>query len=125
MASYRLVFKRSVARDLRAIPNAEVTRILKRIESLAGDPRPLGCEKLSARECYRIRQGAYRIVYEIADQQGARGHVLICHMRVQGALVLWPGQSRPGVPATVPCAMCSMRTALHSTAADPRTAASS
>lgn len=69
MASYKLLFKRSVAKDLRAIPKPDVIRILKRIESLATDPRPAGCEKLSARECYRIRQGAYRIVYEIVDQE--------------------------------------------------------
>jgi mRNA interferase RelE/StbE len=71
MASYELVFKRSVAKDLRELPKADVKRILQRIRSLADDPRPPGCEKLSGQERYRIRQGAYRIVYEIDD------HVLI------------------------------------------------
>ena len=65
MASYRLVFKRSVAKDLRAIPKADVTRILQRIEALADDPTPPGSEKLSGQDRYRIRQGLYRIVYEI------------------------------------------------------------
>ena len=69
MASYRLVFRRSVAKDLRRLPKEDVARILKRIEALAEDPRPPGCEKLSAQERYRIRQGVYRIVYEIRDRE--------------------------------------------------------
>jgi len=69
MASYELVFKKSVAKDLRAFPRRDVKRIMQRIRSLATDPRPTGCEKLSGQERYRVRQGLYRIVYEIADRQ--------------------------------------------------------
>jgi mRNA interferase RelE/StbE len=65
MASYRLVVKRSVAKDLRALPNADDARILKRIEALADDPTPPGSEKLSGQERYRVRQGLYRIIYEV------------------------------------------------------------
>ena len=68
MASYRIVFKRSVAIDLRLIPKKDVQRILKRIDSLSEDPRPPGVEKLSADEKYRIRQGNYRISYRIEDE---------------------------------------------------------
>lgn len=67
MANYELVFKKSVAKDLRAFPKQEVKRIMQRIRSLADDPRPAGCEKLSGQERYRVRQGAYRIIYEIED----------------------------------------------------------
>ncbi len=67
MASYELVFRRSVAKDLRAFPKQEVKRIMQRFRSLADDPRPAGCEKLSGQERYRIRQGVYRIIYEIED----------------------------------------------------------
>ncbi|MET0984860.1 MAG: type II toxin-antitoxin system RelE/ParE family toxin [Steroidobacteraceae bacterium] len=67
MASYELVFKKSVAKDLRAIPQQDVRRILQKVRALAGDPRPPGSEKLSGLERYRIRQGIYRIVYEIED----------------------------------------------------------
>lgn len=69
MASYEIVFKKSVAKDLRAFPKADVRRIMHRIRLLAGDPRPSGCEKLSGQEKYRVRQGVYRIVYEIEDQR--------------------------------------------------------
>jgi mRNA interferase RelE/StbE len=69
MASYRLAFSSSVAKDLRAIPNADVARLLAHIQALAENPRPPGCEKLSGLPRYRIRQGVYRIVYEIQDEQ--------------------------------------------------------
>ena len=67
MASYELRFRASVARDLRRIPTRDVRRILTRIEALKDDPRPPGSEKLSAQERYRVRQGNYRIIYEIRD----------------------------------------------------------
>ena len=47
MASYELVFKKSVAKDLRRLPQQDIRRVLERIRSLADDPRPFGCEKLS------------------------------------------------------------------------------
>jgi mRNA interferase RelE/StbE len=67
MASYELIFKKSVAKDLRAFPKQDVKRILQRIRTLAQNPRPPGSEKLSGAERYRVRQGSYRIVYEIED----------------------------------------------------------
>ena len=67
MARYRLLFKRSVAKDLRAIPKKDVQPILKRIKALADAPRPDGCEKLTDQERYRIRQGLYRVIYEVKD----------------------------------------------------------
>lgn len=68
MAKYKLAFKKSVTKDLRPIPNDDVARIVQRIEALQEDPRPVGSEKLSGQERYRIRQGVYRIIYEIADE---------------------------------------------------------
>jgi len=69
MANYSLAFKKSVAKDLRNIPNKDIERILKCIESLCENPRADGCIKLSAQERYRVRQGVYRIVYEIKDTE--------------------------------------------------------
>ena len=82
MASYELAFKRSVAKDLRSIPNKDVGRILKRIEGLCEDPRGEGCAKLSAQERYRVRQGIYRIVYEIRDQELIVTVVKVAHRSV-------------------------------------------
>ncbi|HPA47741.1 MAG TPA: type II toxin-antitoxin system RelE/ParE family toxin [bacterium] len=67
MGSYKLAFKESVAKDLRAIPNKDIQRILERLTQLTENPRGPGSEKISDRERYRIRQGDYRILYEIAD----------------------------------------------------------
>ena len=67
MGSYELVFRNSVAKELRAFPKQDVKRIMQRIQSLTNDPRPPGCEKLSSLERYRVRQGVYRILYEIKD----------------------------------------------------------
>lgn len=69
MGSYELRFKASVAKELRRLPRRDVQRIWQRIEQLGEDPRPPGAVKLSTSELYRIRQGRYRIVYEIIDQQ--------------------------------------------------------
>lgn len=69
MAKYDLIFKKSVAKDLRSIPNLDVERILNKVEQLREDPRPKGCTKLSGQEKYRIRQGIYRIIYEIYDEK--------------------------------------------------------
>lgn len=68
MANYKLVFKKSVSRDLRPIPNNDVVRILQCMEELQENPRPAGSEKLSGQERYRVRQGVYRIIYEVADE---------------------------------------------------------
>ena len=69
MGKFEVIFKRSVARDLRQIPKKDVARILKRTEALKMDPRPPGVEKLSGQEKYRIRQGVYRILYEIENNK--------------------------------------------------------
>ncbi len=69
MANYSLAFKKSVAKDLRNIRNKDVKRLLKCIELLCEDPRADGCIKLSGLERYRVRQGVYRIVYEIQDSE--------------------------------------------------------
>lgn len=68
MAKFKISFKKSVAKDLRSIPTADVKRILQRIDMLAENPRGEGCVKLSAQERYRVRQGVYRVVYEIRDE---------------------------------------------------------
>ena len=68
MANYKLVFKKSVTKDLRPIPNQDVVLILQRMERLQENPRPVDSEKLSGQERYRVRQGLYRIIYEVEDE---------------------------------------------------------
>jgi len=67
MAKYKITIRKSAAKELEGISGKDLRRIVKRIQNLADNPRPPGCEKLSARRCYRIRQGDYRIIYSIDD----------------------------------------------------------
>ncbi len=67
MAGYRLFIKPSAAKEIETLPKQDRRRIVAKITALARDPRPPGCEKLSAHDQYRLRQGNYRILYEIQD----------------------------------------------------------
>ncbi len=69
MGKYKVIFRQSVALDMRRIPNRDLRKILATIESLSEKPRPSGIEKLSEQEKYRVRQGNYRIIYEINDDE--------------------------------------------------------
>ncbi|MDX2411498.1 MAG: type II toxin-antitoxin system RelE/ParE family toxin [Woeseiaceae bacterium] len=68
MARYSLRIKRSARKELESIATKpDRQRVIKRIESLADNPRPPGALKLSGLERYRILQGRYRILYTIED----------------------------------------------------------
>ena len=81
MAGYKIYFRKSVEKDFRVIPKKDVKKILQRIELLAAEPRPLGCEKLTDQERYRIRQGRYRIVYSIQDDELTVWIVKVAHRK--------------------------------------------
>lgn len=81
MASYSVSLKRSVLKDLEPLPDRDRVRIMERIGALSDDPRPPGCEKLSALERYRIRVGDYRIVYAIEDAELVVWVVRVGHRR--------------------------------------------
>ena len=81
MASYRLLIKSSTGKDFEALPKHDRRRIVATITSLSSDPRPPGCEKLSGHDQYRIRQGNYRILYEIQDMDRVVVVVKVGHRR--------------------------------------------
>lgn len=81
MANYSVRLKRSAAKELEAVPLKDRRRIVARIEQLRLDPRPTGSEKLSGEEKYRVRQGNYRILYEIVDRELIITVVRISHRR--------------------------------------------
>jgi mRNA interferase RelE/StbE len=65
---YRIEFVSSAQRDLLRLPKADRQRIAPRIDVLADDPRPTGCAKLSGlANLWRLRVGAYRVIYSIED----------------------------------------------------------
>ena len=69
MASYSVRIKASAAKEIEVIEPLKARRqVVQRIRRLSEDPRPPGCEKLGGqRNRHRVRQGAYRIVYTVAD----------------------------------------------------------
>ncbi len=64
---YRVEFTRSAERDLDRIPRHLLGQVMNRIEKLASQPRPRGCKKISDPAIYRVRQGDYRVVYQVED----------------------------------------------------------
>ena len=67
--AWRIIVKSSAARELAALDSKlDRQRIVDAIASLAHNPRPRGCEKLSGQlDLYRVRSGNFRVVYEIMD----------------------------------------------------------
>jgi mRNA interferase RelE/StbE len=81
VASYSVFIKRTAAKELEAVPLRDRRRLVVRIEALATDPRPMGVQKLSGEEKYRLRQGNYRVLYEIVDEDLVVTVVRIGHRR--------------------------------------------
>ena len=70
MAKYRVSIKPSAKKELLGLPaKKDRQRIVRLIQSLADDPRPPGCQKLSGYDRYRVRQGRYRVLYQIQDDE--------------------------------------------------------
>ena len=78
MAPYKIIIRKSVSRDIKRIPKKDVQRILKAVKTLSQNPRPPQSKKLSREEKYRLRCGAYRVLYEIQDEQ-----LVVCVVRVR------------------------------------------
>ncbi len=66
---WRIVVKSSAAKELASLGSKQDRqRIVQAIASLAQNPKPPGCEKLSGQtDLYRVRSGNFRVVYEIVD----------------------------------------------------------
>ena len=68
MASYKILFKRSAEKELRKISSVDLRKILNKIRSLPKTPRPVAAQMLRGdHRYYRIRQGDYRVIYEVDD----------------------------------------------------------
>jgi len=83
VGDYRLRIKPSAAREIDAIGRkVDRQRVVKRIQALAREPRPSGCEKLAGgRDRYRVRQGPYRVVYAVDDGSRVVEVVKVGHRR--------------------------------------------
>ena len=81
MAVYKIFFKKSVWKDFESILKKELKRIVEKIGSLSDDPRPLGSKKLTGQDRYRLRQGNYRILYSIQDDELTVWIVKVAHRK--------------------------------------------
>jgi mRNA interferase RelE/StbE len=80
VASYNVVLRKSVTRDLQVIAKDDLVRVMQRIGELASNPFPDDAEKLSTDERYRVRVNDVRIVYEVA-----RGSAVVIIVAIHGA----------------------------------------
>jgi mRNA interferase RelE/StbE len=70
LARYRITVKSSVVKALQELPADIRSRVSRRIDSLAEDPRPRGTEKLAgAEDLYRVCVGVYRLIYQVRDKE--------------------------------------------------------
>lgn len=68
MEKYKIEFKKSASKEIRALPLKEIKKILAKINALAENPRPSDSIKLSGGDKYRVRCGDYRILYAVEDK---------------------------------------------------------
>lgn len=79
---YKLAIEKRVYKDLDTLPWPDVTRIQKAIFDLKNNPRPMGSQKLQGYlDRYRIRQGNYRIIYGISDQDKIISIFMVSHRK--------------------------------------------
>lgn len=70
MASFRLEWRASVHKDLRKLSPDINARPVAVVTSLICNPFPSGIKKIAGCEhTYRIRNGDYRIIYEVITSQ--------------------------------------------------------
>jgi mRNA interferase RelE/StbE len=66
---YKVIISKRILKSLDTIPVVYLSGIKEAVNDLANNPRPSGCIKLTgSQNSYRIRSGAYRIIYTITDE---------------------------------------------------------
>jgi mRNA interferase RelE/StbE len=81
VANYDLRIKPSAAKELESLQTKDRRRIVSKIQNLADEPRPQGCEKLTGQDRLRLRQGNLRNLFEVDDGKQIVTVVKIAHRR--------------------------------------------
>jgi mRNA interferase RelE/StbE len=69
VGDYRVEIKASARRELEALPDSVLGRVLTKVEALSHAPRPIGCKKLNGyTDLWRVRIGDWRVVYLVDDK---------------------------------------------------------
>ena len=67
---YSILLAPPAERQFKALAEPTQKRIVKRLRTLAANPRPQGVKKLVGEDdLYRIREGDYRIIYTIREKE--------------------------------------------------------
>jgi mRNA interferase RelE/StbE len=67
---YTIEYKRSVEKELRKLPPAQLKSIVAKIRALATNPHPEGSVKLrGSSDLFRIRHADYRVIYQVQDKK--------------------------------------------------------
>ena len=67
--TYKIFIRRKAQKQLAKLPANDYKKVKQTILNLAYEPRPAGSLKLKGRDGWRVRQGNYRIIYEIKDNE--------------------------------------------------------
>ena len=78
---YKIRLLSSAEKELNKLSTVTCIRISKNILSLEDNPRPRGVKKLSNRDEYRLRVGAYRILYTVSDHDSTVIIIAVGHRR--------------------------------------------
>ena len=78
---YRIDVRRRAQRALDKLPKSDFQAVIEAISGLAQTPRPRGIEKVKSTGLWRIRQGDYRIIYAIDDNERLITVVRVGHRR--------------------------------------------
>ena len=78
---YSVRIKRSAEKEMDGLPNSVFDRIAESIRALKIDPRPHGSRKLRGLEQYRLRVGAYRILYTVDDSNHVVEIIAVGHRK--------------------------------------------
>lgn len=78
---YDITISKTAQKQLDKLSDTVVKPIIAAILNLSKNPRPIGCKKLKGREVYRIRQGNYRVIYDIYDKVLIIDVVVVAHRK--------------------------------------------
>jgi mRNA interferase RelE/StbE len=68
LTSYIVDVNPPARKELEALQDNVLGRVVRKLASLAGNPRPAGCKKLKGhKDLWRVRVGDWRVVYVIDD----------------------------------------------------------
>jgi mRNA interferase RelE/StbE len=82
VSNYSVEVKPRARKDLEALPDHVLARVVQKIESLGRTPRPTGCRKLKGyKDEWRVRVGDWRVVYIVEDAAKLISITRIAHRR--------------------------------------------